>query len=223
MNASDVVERVDIVPYIAQFCDLEKRSDGEWWGLSPLQDEHTPSFSVNEDLQRFYDFSSGTGGNVLDFVRAYHHCSLYQGVQLLMDYAGISATDEAGPAKRLLATSIAQRFRPEKQKPEKDVASKHPLPDDYMERYEWDEDKLALWREEGIGAEALSRFSVRYDPFSDRIVFPIRSVDGRIINVCGRTLDPEFKEKKLRKYTYFKSFGTLDTIYGLYENKTAIL
>ena len=32
------------------------------------------------------------------------------------------------------------------------------------------------------------------------------------------TLDPLWKEKKLRKYTYFQPWGSMDVIYGLAEN-----
>ena len=62
-----------------------------------------------------------------------------------------------------------------------------------------------------------------YDSFSDRLVYPIRNISGRIVNIGGRTLDPEWKEKKLRKYTYFSGWGEMDVIYGLFENMDAIL
>lgn len=52
--------------------------------------------------------------------------------------------------------------------------------------------------------------------------YPNKDIDGNIISVCGRTLDPDYKEKKIRKYTYFQSIGYLGTIYGLYDNMSAI-
>lgn len=61
-----------------------------------------------------------------------------------------------------------------------------------------------------------------YDSFSDRLVYPIRNPDGKIVNVGGRTLDPAWKEKGLRKYTYFMAWGELKTIYGLAENMEGI-
>lgn len=76
-----------------------------------------------------------------------------------------------------------------------------------------------MWEEEGISHQSMDKFQVRYDPLSNRLVFPIRNPNGDIINICGRTLDPAYKEKKLRKYTYFQPMGTLDTIYGLWENR----
>ena len=55
-------------------------------------------------------------------------------------------------------------------------------------------------------------------------MFPIKNYSGDIINICGRTLDKDFKEKGLRKYTYFKQFGgQLDTLYGFSDNRQAIM
>ena len=77
------------------------------------------------------------------------------------------------------------------------------LPDETMLRYEKRSDKLDVWRAEGISDSSLERFQVYYDAFSDRLVYPIRNLSGQIVNIGGRTLDPDWKEKKLRKYTYF--------------------
>lgn len=120
-------------------------------------------------------------------------------------------------AKKKLATvEVAKRFMPPKkvQKQSKSTV----LPDDYMERYEKRTDKLAVWEREGISKGSLDKFDVYYDSFSDRLVYPIRNSDGKIVNVGGRTLDPAWKEKGLRKYTYFMAWGELKTIYGLAEN-----
>lgn len=221
MEVSEIIERVDILSYISQFCELEERQDGEYWGLSPLKEENTPSFSVNVDKQRFYDFSSGKGGNVLDFIRQYHQCEFMEGLQILKKYANIHDDDPSTSSQRLLATSVAKKFK-RHQKKEKENKSTI-LPADYMNRYERNPNKLSVWRDEGITPESMERFSVRYDPFSDRIVYPIRNMQGDIINVCGRTLDPNYKANKQRKYTYFKPLGILDTIYGFAENKEEIL
>ncbi len=221
MELNDIIEQADIVSYISQFCDLEEKQDGEYWGLSPLKEEHTPSFSVNAELQRFYDFSSGQGGNILDFIKAYYGCDLRKGISILKEFANVKDGDEILPSKRLQATSIAKKFRT---RPKQVKQSKSEiLKPNYMERYERRPDKLEAWREEGITPESMERFLVRYDTFSDRIVFPLRNPSGDIINVCGRTLDPLYKEHKQRKYTYFKPLGVLNTIYGLAENKEAIL
>lgn len=221
MEVSEIIEQVDILEYISQFCELEQRSDGEYWGLSPIKEENTPSFSVNTEKQRFYDFSSGVGGNVLDFIKAYHKCDFYKGLRILKEYANLDEEGEEQYCTRLLATSIAKKYKGAKQKERESKAA--PMPEDYMDRFEEPGDRLSVWEHEGITRESAARFLVRYDRFSNRLVFPIRDTDGRIINVCGRTLDPDFKTKKLRKYTYFKQLGALDTIYGLSENREDII
>lgn len=222
MEISEILDAVDILEYISQYCELEERQDGEYWGCSPLKEENTPSFSVNQDEQVFYDFSTGYGGNVVDFITRYHHCSVSTAFELLKKYANLSDEETAHQApKRLLATKIAKKFKPS---PRKNRESKAEiLPENYMSRYENDREKLLLWEREGISKETMERFQVRYDPFSERIVYPIRDVNGNIINVSGRTLDPDYKAKGQRKYTYFKPLGTLDTIYGLAENMPYIL
>lgn len=220
MEVSEIVDSVDILEYISQFCDPQEKDDGEYWCLSPLKEEHTPSFSINKDIQRFYDFSSGKGGNVLDFICAYNQCDFLTGLRILKKYAGVTDNSSSSTPNRLLATSVAKRFQ---SKPKKEKSSKTSiLPSDYMDRYEWNTEKLAVWEREGISMESMIRFQVRYDPFSDRLVYPIRDVDGNIISVCGRILDPNYKEKNLRKYTYFQSIGALDTIYGLSDNICSI-
>jgi len=221
VEVSEIIECVDILEYISQFCELEEKQDGEFWGLSPLKDENTPSFSVNVEKQRFYDFSTGKGGNVLEFICQYNHCDFFKALRILKEYANITEEERGETPKRLQATSIAKKFK-DKQKRVKESKSVI-LPQDYMNRYEKNEEKLSLWIKEGITQESLDRFQVRYDPFSDRIVYPIRNNTGDIINVCGRTLDQSYKVKRLRKYTYFKPLGVLDSIYGFAENKEYIL
>lgn len=123
---------------------------------------------------------------------------------------------EVLPRKKLAIVEVAKRFSPPRKT--KKEAKPTILPDDYMVRYEKNDEKLAEWEREGISRDSLDRFQVFYDSFSDRLVYPIRDPQGRIVNIGGRTLDPEWKEKKLRKYTYFFGWGVMQTIYGLAEN-----
>ena len=217
LELSDLIESIDIVDYISQYVDLSEKN-GEFWGLSPFKEEKTPSFSVRRETSSFYDFSSGIGGNVLTFVRYFDKCGYSQAIEKLKAYSGV--TGEIAVKKRFALSEIARRFSP----PRKTQKQGKPtiLPDDYMVRYEKNEEKLAAWEAEGISRESLDKFQVYYDEFSDRLVYPIRDPDGKIVNVGGRTLDPEWKTKNLRKYTYFQHWGTMNTIYGLAENKQEI-
>lgn len=219
MELKELIQSVDIVEYISQFIDLTQKGE-EWWGLSCFQQENTPSFSVRKNPPLFYDYSSGIGGNLYTFVKNYNKCSNREAVEIIKKYAGYDG-EVAVREEKMAATLVCKRFM--RQKESTKQSSGIILPDDYMERYEKREDKLCEWGKEGISREALDKFQVYYDGFSDRLVYPIRDMQGNIVNIGGRTLDPEWKEKKMRKYTYFFSWGTMATIYGLFENMEAIL
>lgn len=219
MDLSDLIDSVDILEYISQYAEFEEKG-GEYWSLSPLKEENTPSFSVRKETNTFYCFSSGKGGNVLNFIRYYNNCSFQEAVEILKRYAGVNG--DVQPTRKLAAVEVAKRYKNRNKKGK--VSQTKTLPDDYMFRYERDPNKLAVWEAEGISKASLDRFQVAYDSFSDRLVYPIRSVSGEIVNVGARTLDPEWKQKKLRKYSYLFSWdGGMNTVFGLAENREEIL
>lgn len=217
MELSELIESIDILEYISQYTEFTEKN-GEFWALSPFKDEKTPSFSIRRENNTFFDFSSGIGGNVLTFVRYYDKCGYREAIEKLKKFSGLDGGVTSHG--RLAATEVAKRFAPPK-KTVKQVKTTI-LPDDYMERYERNEDKLRTWTDEGISMTSLAKFGVRYDGFSNCLVYPIRNPEGKIVNVGGRTLDPNWKEKKMRKYTYFHSWGELRTLYGLAENAEQI-
>lgn len=219
MELEELIHSVDIVEYISQFVDLEQRGD-EWWGLSCFREEKTPSFSVRKDPPVFYDYSSGVGGNLYTFIKKYFRCTSTEAIERIKKYAGIDG-EIICQSQKMAATIACKKYARSKRT---EKASKITiLPDDYMLRYEKREDKLSVWESEGISKESLSKFQVMYDGFSDRLVYPIRNLDGKIVNIGGRTLDPNWREKEMRKYCYFYSWGKLDLLYGLYENMEDIL
>src|SRR3954463_16399063 len=66
-----------------------KKSGREWKGLSPLQQEKTPSFFVNDQKQAWFDFSSGKNGSIFDFVVQTEGVSLPEAVERLAAMAGL--------------------------------------------------------------------------------------------------------------------------------------
>lgn len=218
MEIDELIGSINIVDFISQYVDLEKRGD-EWWGLSCFKDEKTPSFSVRENPPFFYDYSSGLGGNVFNFVKYYFNCSSRTALDILKKFAGYDGDISVAQRPQILNVmkKYASKNTPQKQ------SSSVVLPEDYMNRFEKRESKLKIWVDEGISKESLDRFQVRYDPISDRLVYPIRNMDGRIVNVGGRAVNPNWKNLGERKYTYFFQWGTINTIYGAFENMDEIL
>ena len=108
MDAEELISSIDIVDFISQFVDLEQRN-GEWWGLSPFKSEKTPSFSVRDDPPFFYDYSSGQGGNVFTFTKAYYNCSSKEAMEILKKYAGFDG-EELKSKKKMSAVSVFKRY-----------------------------------------------------------------------------------------------------------------
>lgn len=218
MDIQEVLKSIDVVDFFNQYTELEQRGR-EWWGLTPFQDENTPSFSVDPENKVFYCFSTGRGGTVYDFIKQYYQCSSKEAVERLREYCGKEGITVAG-RRRLPATGICKKFRKRQGNIKQSTAKV--LPETCMDKYIVGKN-LDAWINEGISREVLDRFQVRYDPVANRLVYPIRNLDGEIVNIGGRTLDPLWKEKGLKKYNYYQSWGTINVIFGLYENKTDIL
>lgn len=220
MEVADIIEAADVEAYLSQYCEFEEKG-GELWCISPFNpQEKTPSFSYRPETKCFYDFSAGFGGNIIDFIVRHDKVSVAAAVRKLKAFAHITEQgDEA--VVRMEASRIAKKYRTQNKSQNKCIAKV--MPDTCMEQYEFRAEKLSLWANEGISWDMLRRYQVRYDALDDRIVYPIRDYDGKVFCISGRTCDPDYKAKKLRKYTYLGSIGTLNTIYGYSENMDEIL
>lgn len=59
--------QIDIVQYLSGLgYEPAKVRHFDYWYLSPLREEKTPSFKVNRKLNRWYDHGLGKGGNLVD-------------------------------------------------------------------------------------------------------------------------------------------------------------
>jgi hypothetical protein len=73
-----VLERMGYLP--------QKISGYDLWFLSPFTTEKTPSFKINQRINRWYCHSSGFGGNTLDFVVKKSGCSISEALTYLKDF-----------------------------------------------------------------------------------------------------------------------------------------
>ena len=67
-----------------------RKSEKEAWFLSPLRSETQASFKVSFQLNRWYDFGIGKGGNVIDLVCLILNCSVKEALAHLSDEMPIS-------------------------------------------------------------------------------------------------------------------------------------
>ncbi|SDW52291.1 CHC2 zinc finger [Hydrobacter penzbergensis] len=79
-------KEMDMVRFLSDLGhEPSKIRNNDYWYLSPLRDEKTPSFKVNRKLNRWYDHGLGKGGNLVDFAILYHGCTV---AELLQNLSG---------------------------------------------------------------------------------------------------------------------------------------
>jgi DNA primase len=75
---------MDIVTYLESLSiKPEKVNGNDYWYLSPLRDEKTPSFKINRKLNVWYDHGIGKGGKLVDLGILLHHCSVQEFLEKL--------------------------------------------------------------------------------------------------------------------------------------------
>ena len=94
-------KQVRIVDFLAQLGHHAQyvKSD-QYWYLSPLRDEQSPSFKVNDRLNEWYDFGAATGGDLVELCKY-----LYQteSVSEVLAYIGRHSSDMPLPKVRFQA------------------------------------------------------------------------------------------------------------------------
>ena len=83
-----VAKQIDLVEYLAALSfQPQKIHNQDFWYLSPLRKENTPSFKVNRSKNIWFDFGEGTGGDMIDFGCKFFKCSIREILELLSDYS----------------------------------------------------------------------------------------------------------------------------------------
>ncbi len=79
-------KQIRIVDYLQQLGHVPiKTRSGQYWYLSPLRDERTPSFKVNDRLNEWYDFGLSEGGGIIELVMQQQHISSVSEVLRLIE------------------------------------------------------------------------------------------------------------------------------------------
>lgn len=68
---------IDLVDYLAGLGFQPAKIRGHnFWYYSPFRNERTPSFKINRNLNRWYDFGEGAGGSLIDFAIRLNGCTI---------------------------------------------------------------------------------------------------------------------------------------------------
>jgi DNA primase len=207
VNLELLKEKVNLVEFISQRVELEYKN-GEWWGLCPFHNEKTPSFSVDEEKQRYFCHGCKAGGSIIDFYSEYYKVNIHKAIAELSESYKVPMS----PVPSIIR--IAKKYMP------RDKSGKVPIvmqfDSDPMEGYT--KSPILEWLDEGIDQDVMDLFGVRYDTVQNNIVFPIHDHEGNIISIKARKLS-----KSLPKYYYYIPFGTVNFLYGYWQNKKQII
>ena len=202
-----------------------KKAGREWKGLSPFQQEKTPSFTVNDQKGFYHDFSSGQHGNIFDFVMETEGVSFPEAVERCATMAGVplpAATPDAARheqrrktlydvmelATKFFADTLAARTGAKARGYLGDRAISPATQLQFRLGYA-PPDRFAL--KEHLGSQGIPTedmveaglliagddIPVPYDRFRDRVMFPITDARGRVIAFGGRALEKDVPAKYL--------------------------
>jgi len=77
-------KKISIISYLENLSiDFKKQNNQDFWYLSPLHAEKTPSFKVDASKNLWYDHAQGVGGNILDLVMVMNNCDVSGALRIL--------------------------------------------------------------------------------------------------------------------------------------------
>jgi len=246
-----VYETARLEEVIGEYVTL-KKSGANYKGLSPFSQERTPSFMVSPVKQIWKDFSSGKGGNVIAFLMEHEHFSYPEAIRYLAKKYNIEIeeTEETPEEKQIkdtkesmfLVAQYAAGFF-EKNLWETELGKSIGLTY-FKERGFKDETikKFALGyspesydalskqaQKEGYKLDFLEKTGLvivnedrQIDRFRGRVLFPIRSMSGRVQGFGGRILSQNAKTAKYLNSPESEIYNKSKVLYGIYESKQSI-
>lgn len=208
----EIRQRVDIVQLVSRRVDLKKRGRN-FVGLCPFHDEKTPSFNVSPERASFHCFGCHASGDAISFLQRIDGKSFPEAVRVLAQEAGVEVEehDESPQERRAreqrqrlaeLNGVLLERYRAQLGGPAGQAARAYlehrGVSEGELERFAigyggpgqaLDHAELArLYSTEELVASGAFIDGDRglYHRFADRIVFPIRDREGRVLGFGGR-------------------------------------
>ena len=209
----EIKTRLKVSQVVGKSVKLKKRGK-EFIGLSPFSNEKTPSFTVNDEKGFYHCFSSSEHGNIFDFLMKTKNYKFGEAVKALASDAGMqpyrfTKQDEEKQKRWKTYNAILEKYTnlchqeliSEKNSTALEYLNKRrltkkeiiffkigysPNKDSFFEelKKEFDEKQISY-----SGIYYFDENKKKYkDRFRDRIIFPVKSLNGSIFALGGRTL-----------------------------------
>jgi DNA primase len=208
-----VRDATDVVSVISDSVVLKKKGR-LYWGLCPFHSEKTPSFKADPSTQLWHCFGCGKGGDVFGFLMDSEALEFPEAVRLLADRANIDIREQGETVPRSHKERLAEVCSESAAYYHRVLVSgREQWPErarEYLKRRGFGLDVAKRWslgyapgrgalvaylKEKGFADDemidanvALSGDRGLRDRFYERVVFPIRDVQGRHVGFGGRVL-----------------------------------
>ena len=246
----EVKRSADIVDIVSRYVSL-KKAGRTFKALCPFHTEKTPSFIVNPERQMFRCFGCGKAGDVFSFVAEHERVDFPEAVRIVASAVGVTIPEtrgrREGPSKELKTRLYdlhrwAAEFFVRQLAQEASGAKAR----DYLAARRFDKKILDAWsvgyapdswdalgnaaRGAGFSDKELiagglviprNEGNGYYDRFRNRVVFPIRDIQGRAIAFGARTL--EDSEVKYLNSPETPLFSKSRCLYGLDKARDPVI
>jgi len=243
----EIKDRLDIVEVVGDFVSL-KRSGSSYKALSPFSSEKTPSFFVSPSKQIFKCFSSGKGGDAIEFLKEVESLSYIEAIKYLGEKYGIEINETDNDYNTnndkeslliILNKSKSFFIQNLNSKEGKSIAQTYldhrEVDIKMIEKFElgysldkWDSlHKYLLnskYNEEHIlkAGLILDNNNKKYDRFRGRLMFPIHNISGKVIAFGARLIKDEKNQPKYVNSPETELYIKSKVLYGLYQSKNYI-
>lgn len=246
-----VYETARLEEVIGEYITL-KKSGANFKGLSPFTQERTPSFMVSPAKQIWKDFSSGKGGNVIAFLMEHEHFTYPEAIRYLAKKYNIEIEEtELSPEEKqikdtresmfLVAQYAADFFEKNLWETQEGKSigltyfKERGFEDETLKKFSLgyspeSYDALSKKAEnEGFKLDFLEKTGLvivnqdrKVDRFRGRVIFPIRSMSGRVQGFGARILSQNSKTAKYLNSPESDIYNKSKALYGIFESKQSI-
>ena len=216
-TADEIRERTDLVEVISSYVALQ-RAGRRLKAVCPFHQDRNPSLTVDPEKQLWHCFGCGAGGNVFQFVMRMENATFIEAVRLLARRAGVPFRErEADPKARSERETLARINEAAAAFFQGNLAGS--AAEEYLEgrgitrqsveKFEigyappgW-ESLLGHLRQKGLRLADITKAGLclprqnadgAYDRFRNRLMFPIRDLEGRVVGFGGRALGQDQDE-----------------------------
>lgn len=233
----------NIVEVIGERLKLE-RSGTNFRGLCPFHGEKSPSFFVNEAMQRYRCFGCGASGDVFEFLENYDGMTFAESLKYLADRANITLESFAptgADAQRERLLEILDLTREYYHylltehrlgQPGRDYLKNRGTTQESIKLFQlgyalpgWDglinyltkKKKYHLSDLDAAGLVVKGQQGRYYDRFRGRLMFPLRNHRGQVVGFSGRVLEADVKEAKYINSPETSLYHKSDLLFGYSE------